>query len=301
MAAKQLQFIIPTRVKLADLKARLRGYMRFEEEPSRTLQRTFYDSFDWRLYARGQVLEGESENDGTHLCWRTLDAAGSAETITLAASPRFAWDLPSGAFRERLESVLEMRALMPQATVRSRVHTLRLLNGDEKTVLRVVMEDNSVLDPRSKKGRRLGKSVRVLPIKGYPKPAEQVLQLLEWEVGLTPQADDLMQRSVAALGRQPGDYSSKLEIELDPQMRADAATRQILLTLLQALEVNENGTRADIDSEFLHDFRVAVRRTRSALTQIKGVLPESVLQRFGPEFGWLGQSPDRLATSTSTC
>ncbi|MDX1697427.1 MAG: CHAD domain-containing protein, partial [Thiohalobacterales bacterium] len=39
----------------------------------------------------------------------------------------------------------------------------------------------------------------------------------------------------------------------------------------------------------LHDFRVAIRRTRSALGQIKGVLPSPVLNRFKREFAWLGQ------------
>ena len=49
------------------------------------------------------------------------------------------------------------------------------------------------------------------------------------------------------------------------------------------------GTRADIDSEFLHDLRVAVRRTRSALTQIKGVFPPEDVERFKSGFAWLGQ------------
>ena len=55
------------------------------------------------------------------------------------------------------------------------------------------------------------------------------------------------------------------------------------------MQRNEPGVRADIDSEFLHDYRVAVRRTRSALSQIKDVLPEDKVEHFKTEFGWLGQ------------
>jgi CHAD domain-containing protein len=47
------------------------------------------------------------------------------------------------------------------------------------------------------------------------------------------------------------------------------------------------GVRADLDPEFLHDLRVAVRRTRSALGQIKGVLPPATTARFAREFAWL--------------
>ena len=39
--------------------------------------------------------------------------------------------------------------------------------------------------------------------------------------------------------------------------------------------------------EFLHDFRVALRRTRSTLSQMKGVLPEEITRYFMEEFSWL--------------
>jgi CHAD domain-containing protein len=51
---------------------------------------------------------------------------------------------------------------------------------------------------------------------------------------------------------------------------------------------NEEGTRRDLDSEFLHDFRVSIRRTRSALTQIREVHPAEDVERFKEEFRWLG-------------
>ena len=72
-------------------------------------------------------------------------------------------------------------------------------------------------------------------------------------------------------------------------MRSDVAGQIILRHLLAALKANEAGLRADLDSEFLHDFRVAVRRTRSALGQVKGIFPPEVVDRFAPRFAWLGQ------------
>ena len=50
---------------------------------------------------------------------------------------------------------------------------------------------------------------------------------------------------------------------------------------LDTLEANVEGTRADLDSEFLHDLRVATRRTRSALSQIKAVLPAEITEAIG--------------------
>jgi CHAD domain-containing protein len=55
------------------------------------------------------------------------------------------------------------------------------------------------------------------------------------------------------------------------------------------MQANEDGTRRDLDSEFLHDFRVAVRRTRSCLGQVKGVFDPAATDCFRKEFAWLGR------------
>jgi CHAD domain-containing protein len=83
--------------------------------------------------------------------------------------------------------------------------------------------------------------------------------------------------------------SVKHELQLHPDAPAGEAVRLILQNLLEVMEANEEGTLSAGDPEFLHDFRVAVRRTRSALSQIKEVLPGPVLERFRPEFAWLGE------------
>jgi CHAD domain-containing protein len=75
---------------------------------------------------------------------------------------------------------------------------------------------------------------------------------------------------------------------LRPDEPSSAALRQILRLLLRTLRANVDGVLEDLDEEFLHDLRVATRRTRSALTQIPGVLPRSALKKFRPEFKWLG-------------
>jgi len=44
---------------------------------------------------------------------------------------------------------------------------------------------------------------------------------------------------------------------------ADAGARQIYQALLDIMVANEPGMHADLDTEFLHDYRVSLRRTRS--------------------------------------
>jgi CHAD domain-containing protein len=78
-------------------------------------------------------------------------------------------------------------------------------------------------------------------------------------------------------------------VELAPTVRADVGARQIHAALLDILVTNEPGLRANLDTEFLHDFRVAVRRARSLLGQIRHVFPPDVVQHFSTEFSWIGQ------------
>lgn len=80
----------------------------------------------------------------------------------------------------------------------------------------------------------------------------------------------------------------KFSITLERSQRAGLALRMILLHLLDALEDNVEGTIRGLDPEFLHDLRVACRRTRSALSRLKGVYSAGVIGPFKPELKWLG-------------
>ncbi len=289
MTVKQLHFEIPPRTSIAEFKSQLQAQIPLRDEGVKTVNRAYYDTVDWRVHADGGVLELDTSNDQSRLVWRDLGTADIRGSLVLKEPPRFVWDFPSGSVRDRLEPVLEMRALVAQATVRSRVHSLRWQNKEGKTVLKAHVEDNWLLDSASGKSRRLGKRLRIVPIKGYPKPLRQMVKLVDENQRLAPASEDPLVQALRVLGKQPSGYSSKLNIPLEPEMRSDAATKRVLLSLLDAIEANEAGTKSDLDSEFLHDFRVAVRRTRSALSQIKGVLPQRILERFQPDFGWLGQ------------
>jgi CHAD domain-containing protein len=71
-------------------------------------------------------------------------------------------------------------------------------------------------------------------------------------------------------------------------MRAGAAVRAVLSVQLQAMLANEAGMLADRDPEDLHRYRVALRRTRSCIGQMKRTLPKRRMAQFKPGFAWLG-------------
>src|SRR3569833_2610444 len=71
------------------------------------------------------------------------------------------------------------------------------------------------------------------------------------------------------------------------ETRADGALTAILQRLFTQLNDNEVGVIAGNDPECLHDFRVTVSRTRSALGHIKKVLPAGIVADYRRRFTWL--------------
>jgi CHAD domain-containing protein len=74
-------------------------------------------------------------------------------------------------------------------------------------------------------------------------------------------------------------------------MPAAQAGATILLRLLDTIDANLPGVLADTDTEFLHDLRVSVRRTRSGLKLFGDALTglsAAELASFAAEFKWVG-------------
>ena len=72
-------------------------------------------------------------------------------------------------------------------------------------------------------------------------------------------------------------------------LRADQAGKRVLLHLLKVMEHNEPGVLQRIDEECLHDYRIAIRRARSVLGQLKDIFPVAPTRRFRARLAELGK------------
>ncbi len=80
---------------------------------------------------------------------------------------------------------------------------------------------------------------------------------------------------------------AKVTVALGRDQRADAAAATVLRALLGAIRENLDGAVAGEDAEFLHQLRIAVRRSRTVQRQLAPVFPELDLAGFRAEFKWL--------------
>jgi CHAD domain-containing protein len=290
MSSFHQDYALPRDVSVAQCIAALAQHVVLLSEPEQVLERTYLDTFDWRLHAAGGLLLAKrSPEDRFSLVWECDVAGKPLGTLRADSIPIWVSELPAGHLRDQLSRVVEMRALLPLARLRSRIQLVRVLNDDEKTVARLRFEAPRYVTPGGRAVADLPVRLTLVPVKGYPREANDVHRLLAERLSVLPVRQSLANAALAAAGRRAGDYSSKLRVVLRPDMRADEALQRILRGLLDTLQANVAGTKADIDSEFLHDLRVAVRRTRSALSQVKGVLPDAVSRDFKTRFAWLGQ------------
>jgi CHAD domain-containing protein len=75
---------------------------------------------------------------------------------------------------------------------------------------------------------------------------------------------------------------------METGLPARAAVARVLLSFLGELEAAVDGTIRDVDIEFLHDLRVAVRRSRSAVKLLGDVLPPALVAWVTPQLKLLG-------------
>ncbi|MGI8684640.1 MAG: CHAD domain-containing protein [Acidimicrobiales bacterium] len=254
----------------------------FEVGPARAVVRTLLDTFDGRLHAAGMRLEMRQAGR-TEL---VLRQAGVADAhVAMDVHPRLAADLPAGPLRARLAPVLDVRAVLPVLTVRARARTAVRRDHAGKGRVSVVVSERLAVEGADDPPLTWAADLEALP--GYAKDADRARDLLS-SIGLGRTDGDVVDGLTAALGIDLTGFKGSPTVKLAPGAEALDGFRLVLVNLAAAIDANRPGTIDDVDPEFLHDLRVAVRRTRSVLTEGKGVLPADVRKRFRDGFRWLG-------------
>jgi CHAD domain-containing protein len=265
----------------AALRALASTYTVSMGRPVRT-RRTWLDSADWRLYRAGLALTATAHADGEAETLELSYADGA--TITAGPDalgwPRLLAGLPDG-LRPRLETVLGVRALLPvvQATGSSVTGSLRDAEG--KTVLRLVHDRPATITGSR---ARLSGGLRLVPLRGYGTAAARAGRIVQG-AGLVRDDRSGYAAALDAAGFDPDATALPL---VRPELPGDVAVARVLLSFLGELEATWDGTVADVDVEFLHDFRVAVRRSRSAVKLLGDLLPPDLAAWAAPELKWLG-------------
>lgn len=251
--------------------------------------RVLCDSFDWRLYKENRCLEASTDADGrVHLVLTDLATGARLGDARLTDFSRFPRNYPPSTLRRLLLKTLDERALLPRAIVDGYRWELQIRDEQEKITGRIELHTNTLIDKNGRKIARLSSRLTLRPVKGYEREFEPVAGLVAAIPGLEPASASLVEEACLAAGHQPGDYSAKIKLQLDPAEPAERVCRRMLQHYLHVMRSNEAGVLAEIDTEYLHDFRVALRSTRAMLDLVP-VFADPVVQKYEAGFSWLGK------------
>ncbi len=280
---RQKIWSLPESLEIKPLLADLEKAFLVKSERNRTRVRKWFDTDDWRLYRRNLLLF--QENRKWHLMHRDSEEVVAAFSAGKNEIFRNFWDLPVSRIRSKLEPILSIRSIMPLVTQASSTLCVRILNNDRKIIALVYFDEHTT--------RETGvvfRSITLKGMRGYDSKFKEVSNFFStYGVKAEIFPHTVLVQALQSIGRTPLDYSSKFSVDLQPNMTSRQAMVQIFQQLLEVLEHNEDGVVNDLDTEFLHDLRVAIRRTRSGLGQVKNVLPPDVVEKVKKDFAWLGK------------
>jgi CHAD domain-containing protein len=272
-------FFLARQVDLSLLQNAFNHPFYLQNEEDKVGVATLLDIFDGELRLSGRLLVQ------SHDALQLFDAgSGLVLQQPYHQEWRFVADLPDGSVKEALSDISALRALLPE------------LSGTMRAIRSVVRDDDDKIHVRTsfyifERHDQMLTLALTRPLQGYTTAHRQLLQAITEQGGepLTGTSD-----VYAALGAEERIYQSKPEIILHPEAPIKETSCRIINTFLQVARDNEPGIKADYDTEFLHDYRVSLRKVRSALSLFKGVYTVSDTERLKQMFADIMKTTNRL-------
>ena len=232
---------------------------------------TLLDMFPLPLTRSGRLLlasEGRLQ---------LFDKDGALITQKGSADGGFVRDLRKGPVRTALKGLPRLRALMPICRLQCCFSQMALVDDEGKIHIKVQFIETRMV------GGANGLIAFLRPVRGYEKALvrlhDKLIDLGGGEEGLETFLSGL------CMGFPTGVLKPEITIGED-EPAFDVAT-DIMAAYLPAARVNEKGIVNDIDTEFLHDYRIALRKIRSVISLFKGVYSEQQTQDLKRRFSAL--------------
>ena len=279
-------FEVPSEEALNEILERVRGEFRGHRHPEKSDTLLDLDTFDWRIARAGAELTWGRIDRRGWLNWTPAESTRARRALCPEV-PAFVSDIANEALRTELEPLVTPRRLLVRFELKRRTTTLDIVDREEKTVCRVHAVCSQTRLGKGARWKRLEPRLVIEKLRGYDSEAAAAERFLNYRLGLR-RSDSTLSSAAELLGLDPEQNPSALALDLDPDMPAVDALSIVFRRLLDIILVNRDGVMAETDTEFLHDLRVAVRRTRSSLAQMRQVFPAPVVEHFKREFRWLG-------------
>ncbi len=280
-SALETTWLLKSSVENSELVTIAGSNFRVEFEPSTTSELAIYDDFDADLWNADLMLCRIDKR--LFQLTKGSDCMGEARAT---AKARFWWDFPDGEVKRHLEKKIGLRAVMPVASLELITASFSLRNSDEKIVARGQLLQSVVGDCSMH-------YLTLQQMRGYEKSFLQAKKLLKPVFG----------REVAEFGLKTMFIEQNLAtiekrtnqtLHLSPDMPTELAVRALAIEIMDQATTHVDGIVSDIDTVFLHQFRVSVRKLRSLISLLKKSLPPPTVDVVAPRLSAIAGQTSRL-------
>jgi CHAD domain-containing protein len=256
-----------TRAKLRSLE-QLAGYRLAAGETLHLYDR-YFDTPDQRVLAGGLALRRRLENDRTVFSLKSVGGAeGSVhyrqemEVEPAADSPELAneeW-LPK-AMRDRVAKMVGDQPLSCLIIIEQKRLQRPIIDEAGATIALMALDTVEIAHPEGPPQRFFELEIELARQRAEAE-LEPILAALKRLPGLVPQPTSKLERGLAFASRIRPEGAANARVKADDTL--GQAMSKILRPLFCRMQDHEQGSYAGVDTEELHDMRVATRRMRTA-------------------------------------
>ncbi len=257
------------------LKKKLQPDFSIEHEETRAEEGVLLDTFDEELRRSGFILL-QTEKQLQLINCKTGKLIHQNGKAKLRCLP----EIEAGPVKDSLQHLSKLRAFLPVTSLYYSGGVRKMLDDEHKTVARLHCFT-------FKRKKRTATMVVDQALRGYD---DEHRTLTKAMAALSPQDTTIFK----ALKIKSNRYSGKPEIHLQKQDPIITTTNTIVATFIKVARQNELGIIADLDTEFLHDYRVSLRKIRSVISLFKGVYDTETTRYLKNEFSSLMQVTGRM-------
>ena len=250
-----------------------------------TGDRHYLDTIGRHLLHRNKVFECDIDN-GEFVLWLRRGKMVVAGPIRQPVMPTFIADVADFDLRRRLGNGANSTELTVIGLRSIRYELMRVRNKDKKTIAWLYVEQF---------GADLGGEhhspvvVHLAALRGYRKDSRRVARILRENLpryvlsaGYTPMGPDQV---TAALP----DQLTVRKQRLSRGASIGDGVVNILSTNFRLMTAKKQGIELDLDIEYLHDFRIALRRMRSILGAFESIFAPDAGILLKPNLRWLNK------------
>lgn len=279
--ALETTWLLKHTIENSELVTAIGSKFHVDIEPPFESELTLYDDFDADLWKADLVLCRNEK----HLFQLTRGSDCLGE-VRATAKARFWWDLPDGEVKRHLKKKLGLRAVTPVAPLKLKRSNFSLRNSDDKITVRGQLSE-SMANGCSRNYLTLQQ------LRGYKTEFLQAKKLLkpvfEQEVPEFSLKTMFIEQNVATV-----DKATDQALHLSPDMPTELAVRAMAIEMIDQATSHVDGIVSDIDTVFLHQFRVSIRKIRSLISLLKKSLPPSTIENIAPRLSEIAGRTSRL-------